>query len=138
MHAAFRDGIRSPGGMACGIGIAGGVLLWLFWWIGRDSGIGVFGGLVSILDLSVTAFTGRIVWELRVRHIRHVMLRDYLERLTKDVTLIRQAMESKSWTTAQAGVWTDSWCAGTFRPSCSSRWRRRIVAEPPASPPVVG
>ncbi|WLD13487.1 hypothetical protein [Planctellipticum variicoloris] len=101
MHAAFRDGIRSPGGMACEIGIAGGVLLWLFWWIGRDSGVGVFGGLVSILGLSVTAFTGRIVWELRVRHVRHVMLRDCLERLTKDVTLIRQAMESKSWTTAR-------------------------------------
>lgn len=101
MHAAFREGVRSPGGMACGIGVTGGVLLWLFWWIGRDSGVGIFGGLISILGLSVTAFTGRIVWELRARHVRHVMLRDCLERLTKDVSLVRQALDSKNWTTAR-------------------------------------
>lgn len=81
MHAAFREGFRSPGGMACGIGAAGGVLLWLSWWMGRDSGIGVFGGLISVLGLSITAFTGRIVWELRTQHVQHVMMRDSFERL---------------------------------------------------------
>jgi hypothetical protein len=106
MHAAFRDGIRSPGGMACEIGIAGGVLLWLFWWIGRDSGVGVFGGLISILGLSITVFTAEIVWELRTQHVRHVMMRDSFERLEELGNEVRAHLVEKDLEGARKSLGT--------------------------------